>query len=354
MYSLLRPLLFLLPPEMAHGLVLASLRSIGGTLPSPAGWPPSEESTGGIELAGLRFANRVGIAAGFDKDGAVPVGCERLGFGFVEVGTVTPRPQPGNPKPRLFRLVEDRALINRLGFNGGGCALVVKNLTQARERGLSIPLGINIGKNKDTPLEAAAEDYLYCFDALHRFADYFTMNISSPNTPGLRELQSAQKVGELAGLLARRRDEVAAPAGADAAVHAVRRIPLFVKVDPDQTHAQVIATAEAALEAGADGIIATNTTIRRDVILRSPHGRESGGLSGRPLAERSRDTVKTLRAALGDGVPIIGVGGIDDGESARMMLDAGADLIQLYTGLVYQGPGIVRTIVRMIDEGTTQ
>ena len=326
MYRALRPLLFALPPETAHGLALAGLRLLG-TLPFSRA-RPSE-----VEVLGLKFPNRVGVAAGLDKDAIAAAGLARLGFGFVEVGTVTPRAQPGNPQPRLFRLTEDCALINRLGFNSAGVAAVAANLHRLCGR-MTVPIGVNIGKNRSTPLAQASRDYEACLVALYDLADYVTVNLSSPNTPGLRDLQAAGAARSLLERLVAVRDRIAAERGL-----AVK--PLLVKVAPDLAPADLEATADAALAAGAAGFVAVNTTLRRADSLRSPYAREAGGLSGPPLLSVAIDSVRRLRQRIGDGPAIIGVGGIAAPSDVAAMLAAGADLVQVYSALVYAGPGLV-------------
>ena len=275
-------------------------------------------------VLGLRFPNRVGVAAGLDKDGVAAAGLAQMGFGFVEVGTVTPRPQRGNPQPRLFRLAEDRALVNRMGFNSAGAQAVAANLSRLR---LDVPLGVNIGKNRTTPLDDAVGDYAACLTALHGFADYVTVNLSSPNTPGLRDLQAASRVHALVAELVEVRDRLAAETGT--------ATPLLVKLAPDLTPADLEATAQAAVAAGVDGFVAVNTTLRRPSSLRSLDAAETGGLSGAPLLPMALDTVRRLRAIVGAGLPIIGVGGIASLEDTHVMVDAGADLVQVYTALIY-------------------
>ena len=314
----LRRTLFALPPETAHGVALAGLRAFG-SLPRFRRRPP-----GDVDVLGLRFPSRVGVAAGLDKDGVAAAGLARLGFGFVEVGTVTPRPQRGNPQPRLFRLAEDRALVNRLGFNSAGAQAVAANLSRLR---LDVPMGVNIGKNRTTPLDDAVRDYAACLAALHGFADYVTVNLSSPNTPGLRDLQAASRVHALVAELVEVRDALAAETGA--------ATPLLVKLAPDLAPADLEATAQAAVAAGVDGFVAVNTTLRRPPSLRSPDAAETGGLSGAPLLPMALDTVRRLRAIVGTDVPIVGVGGIASPEDTHAMVDAGADLVQVYTALIY-------------------
>jgi len=284
---------------------------------------------------GLQFPNPVGLAAGLDKDAAHIDALARLGFGFLEVGTVTPRPQPGNPRPRLFRIVDREAIINRMGFNNVGVDRLVENVRRARYGGI---LGINIGKNFDTPIERAADDYLACLEKVHPYASYVTVNVSSPNTKNLRQLQQAQELGDLLARLARRRDQL------DKA--AQRRVPLAVKIAPDLDDEQVAAIARLVEQHGIDAVIATNTTVSRKGVEGLPHAEEAGGLSGAPVRAASTAVVRKVASALGGRVPVIGVGGILSAADAREKLAAGASLVQVYTGLVYRGPGLVREIVR--------
>ena len=317
-YPLLRRLLFALPPETAHGAALAALRA-AGTLPRLAPRPRD------LEILGLRFPNRVGVAAGLDKDGVAAAGLARLGFGFVEIGTVTPRPQPGNPRPRLFRLTEDLALINRMGFNSAGAAAVAANLARVRNR-IDVPVGVNIGKNRATPAGDAAGDYAACLAAIYDVADYLTVNLSSPNTPGLRDLQSATRAHALIAELVAVRDRLGVTK------------PILVKLAPDLAPADLEESAQAVLAAGADGFVAVNTTVARPAALRSPNAGRTGGLSGVPLLPRAMDTVRRLRACVGPDPAIIGVGGIATHADVAAMRAAGADLVQVYTALVYAGP----------------
>ena len=334
-YPLLRRLLFALPPETAHGAALAALRA-AGTLPRLV---PQRCD---LEVLGLRFPNRVGVAAGLDKDGVAAAGLARLGFGFVEVGTVTPRPQPGNPRPRLFRLTEDRALINRMGFNSAGAAAVAANLARARKR-IDVPVGVNIGKNRATPAGDAARDYAACLAAVYDMADYLTANLSSPNTPGLRDLQSATRAHALIAQLIEVRDHLADSRGVSK--------PILVKLAPDLAPADLEETAQAVLAAGADGFVAVNTTVTRPSSLRSPNAVQAGGLSGIPLRPRAEDTVRRLRARVGPEPAIIGVGGIATHADVAAMLAAGADLVQVYTALVYAGPRLVRELTEPPSHG---
>ena len=320
-YSLLRRLLFALPPETAHGAALAALRA-AGTFPRRAPRPRD------IEVLGLRFPNRVGVAAGLDKDGVAAAGLARIGFGFVEIGTVTPRPQRGNPQPRLFRLAEDSALINRMGFNSAGASAVAANLARVRNR-IDVPVGVNIGKNRATPAGEAWRDYAACLAATYDVADYLTVNLSSPNTPGLRDLQSATRAHALVAELIEVRDRLGVAK------------PILVKLAPDLALADLEETAQAVLAAGADGFVAVNTTVARPLALRSPDAARTGGLSGVPLLPRAKDTVHRLRTCVGPDPAIIGVGGIATHADVAAMLAAGADLVQVYTALVYAGPQLV-------------
>ena len=286
---------------------------------------------------GLNFPNRVGLAAGFDKDGIAVAGAARLGFGFIETGTVTPRPQPGNPKPRLFRLQEDAALVNRMGFNNAGATAVAANLRRQRHR-LAIPLGVNIGKNRDTPLDAATDDYAACLAAVYDVADYVVVNVSSPNTAGLRSLQAPAATKALVEALVRQRDDLA-----QRRPNAPRR-PLLVKLAPDLTGEDQVATAMTAIAAGADGLVAVNTTLTRAPTLRSPQAAQAGGLSGRPIFPTTLTAVQRLRAAIGPEPTLIAVGGVASAADAQALREAGADLVQIYSALVYQGPGLIRTL----------
>jgi dihydroorotate dehydrogenase len=279
---------------------------------------------------GLRFPNRVGLGAGLDKNGTAIDGLSRLGFGFLEVGTVTPRAQPGNPKPRLFRLPEHEAIINRMGFNNGGIDALRERLTHVRYRGI---LGINIGKNFDTPIEHAVDDYLICLDKAYPLASYVTVNISSPNTKNLRQLQGASELDALLGALKSRQTELAEQHG--------KYVPLALKIAPDLDAGQITNIADALRRHRIDAVIATNTTLGREGVESSPLATEAGGLSGSPLFEKSTAVIRSLAHALGGELPIIAAGGITSGERARAKLDAGAALVQIYSGLIYQGPRLV-------------
>jgi len=332
LYALARPLLFCLDAESAHNLTLPTLRraaalGLTGLFAKPAADPRT--------VMGINFANPVGLAAGLDKDGSYIDGLAALGFGFIEVGTVTPRAQPGNPKPRIFRLPAAQAIINRMGFNNGGVDAFVANVQASRfyqsQQGV---LGLNIGKNLDTPIERAAEDYLHCLEKVYPYASYVTVNISSPNTKNLRQLQGAS---ELDALLSQLKDSQQRLADRHK-----RYVPLTLKIAPDIDAEQIKNIADALLRHKIDGVIATNTTISRDAVTGLQHGDETGGLSGAPVFELSNRVVRTLKAELGDALPIIGVGGILSGSNAQAKMQAGAALVQLYSGLIYRGPNLIK------------
>ena len=290
---------------------------------------------------GLDFPNRVGLAAGLDKDAVAVRGFARLGFGFVEVGTVTPRPQPGNPKPRLFRSVPDSALINRMGFNSDGMNAVRQRLVRLRKRPLRTLVGVNIGKNRDTPLAGALDDFRAVLAAVHDLADYVTVNISSPNTPGLRDLQASDAAQRLLTALRRERDALGQASG--------RRVPLAVKIAPDLDASRMRDVGAVVKETGIDAVVAGNTTLSRPAGLDPSFARQPGGLSGAPLAALALESIAVLREALGEEVPIIGTGGILDPEAGCAMRRAGADLIQIYTGLIFAGPALVRALRTALD-----
>ncbi|MDP2751334.1 MAG: quinone-dependent dihydroorotate dehydrogenase [Rhodocyclaceae bacterium] len=324
-----RSLIFALSPETAHNLAINALHYLGKIAtghPFPA--PP-------VTVMGLNFPNRVGLAAGLDKNGEAIDGLATLGFGFLEIGTITPRPQPGNPKPRLFRLPEVEGIINRMGFNNQGVDALIENVKAARYRGI---LGINIGKNFDTPIEKAAEDYLICLDKAYAVASYITVNISSPNTKNLRQLQGASELDALLGALKARQTALADQQS--------RYVPLALKIAPDLDEGQIIEIADALRRHRIDAVIATNTTLARDAVAQLPHGHEAGGLSGAPLFEKSTTIVRILANALRSEIPIIAAGGITNAETAKAKLDAGAALVQLYSGLIYRGPTLVKECVR--------
>jgi dihydroorotate dehydrogenase len=340
-YGLARAFLFGLDAERAHDLTIESLAALQGT-PARCLWAQARVDDP-VTIAGLRFPNRIGMAAGLDKNGRCIDALGAMGFGFVEVGTVTPKPQPGNPKPRMFRLPESHALINRLGFNNDGLDAFVANVRRSRRfRASGGVLGLNIGKNANTPIERANDDYLACLAAVYPHADYVTINISSPNTQNLRALQSDTALDALLGALQRRRQQLLAEHG--------RRVPLFVKIAPDLEEPQVQVIAETLVRHGIDGVIATNTTIARDAVKGQPHAEEAGGLSGAPVRDSSNRVTRWLRAALGPGMPIIGVGGVLAGVDALAKIAAGANLVQIYTGLIYRGPALVRECALALRE----
>lgn len=332
----MRPMLFAMDAESAHEFTFAALESSRtlGLLPHSAPLPGRA-----VRLAGLTFANPIGLAAGLDKNAAHLDALGSFGFAFIEVGTVTPRPQPGNPKPRMFRLPEHQAVINRLGFNNLGLQAFLANVERsqwAREkRGV---LGLNIGKNADTPIERAADDYLACLKAVYPKADYVTVNISSPNTKNLRELQQDRALDELLAALKASQAQLAREHD--------RHVPLFLKIAPDLDETQIRHIADALKRHGMEGVIATNTTLSRDAVKNHPLAQEQGGLSGAPLLHASNQVIRQLRSELGPGMPIIGVGGVMSGEDAKAKISAGADLVQIYTGLIYRGPGLVLDAVR--------
>ncbi len=343
MYKLLRPLLFRLDPESGHRLAfgaLGALFHVPGFRRCLRGARPPELP---VEVMGLHFPNPVGLAAGLDKNAEYAPQLAALGFGFLELGTVTPRPQPGNPKPRLFRLPESRAIVNRMGFNSVGLAQFLNNRYRWECPCL---IGINIGKNKDTPLERAVDDYLAALRAVYSHADYVTVNISSPNTPDLRELQTQDHLDEL--LRALKADQAAL-----AGIHG-RYVPIAVKIAPDLDDSQIAAIAALALAHQIDAVIATNTTVARPGLEQEPLAKEAGGLSGRPLKTMSTAVIRKLYDRLQGKIPIVGVGGIETAEDAWDKLVAGADLVQIYSVLIYEGPGVVADIVRGLAQKAAQ
>ncbi len=340
MYQTLRPLLFRLDAETAHCIALEgmSLARRGGL----AHWlaPPSTELP--TRVFGLDFPNPVGLAAGLDKNGAHVDGLAALGFGFIEVGTVTPRAQPGNPRPRLFRLPAHEAIINRMGFNNDGVDALVRNLERTRWRGI---LGINIGRNKDTPNEEAVKDYLICLERVYPLASYITINISSPNTKGLRDLQQGDTLQRFLATLQDAREKLATRHGA--------RKPMLVKIAPDLDAGQLDAMAAVLLDSGVDGVICTNTTVDRSTVRGAPHAGEAGGLSGAVLFDPATAILRAMAARLDGRMPIIGVGGISTPARAAGKIAAGASLVQLYSGLIYRGPGLVTDCVEAIRHQQT-
>ncbi|MEY4428654.1 MAG: hypothetical protein RLZZ182_1343 [Pseudomonadota bacterium] len=337
-YALPKAVLFNMDPEAAHELTMNALAAFQNT-PMACLWAASRVDDP-VEVAGVKFPNRIGMAAGLDKNGRVIDGLGAMGFGFVEVGTVTPKAQPGNPKPRMFRLPQADALINRLGFNNEGLDSFLANVKRARFRQNGGILGLNIGKNAATPIENAVDDYLICLDGVFPHADYVTVNISSPNTKNLRALQSDEALDDLLGRLQERRQQLIQRHG--------RTVPMFVKIAPDLDETQVGVIAATLQKNGIDGVIATNTTISREAVKGMPHAEEMGGLSGKPVFEASNQVIRQLRAALGPRFPIIGVGGVMSGADARAKRDAGADLVQVYTGLIYRGPDLVTECARAL------
>lgn len=334
-YPLARHFLFKLDPEVAHELSIHQLAWMGGTpfelffrnkLPSRP-----------VEVMGLKFDNPVGLAAGLDKDGDAIDAFGAMGFGFIEVGTVTPRPQPGNDKPRIFRVIPAQGIINRMGFNNKGVDNLIENVKKSHYKGI---LGINIGKNKDTPIENGKDDYLICMDKVYAYAGYIAVNISSPNTPNLRQLQYGEALDDLLKALKERQKELA--------VKHNKYVPLAVKIAPDLSQEELKQVADSLLRYGIDGVIATNTTLDRELIHDMPHAAETGGLSGRPLQNKSTEIIRALHEYLKGQIPIIGVGGIDSAIAAREKMQAGAQLVQIYSGFIYHGPDLVKNIVNNI------
>jgi dihydroorotate dehydrogenase len=334
-YTLLRPALFRLEPERAHEQAMRLLELGYRTRMGRLIWPRPKPLL--TRAFGLEFDNPVGLAAGLDKNGEHIDALFALGFGFVEIGTVTPRPQPGNPAPRLFRLSERSALINRMGFNNDGVDALVRNVERSKRCGI---LGINIGKNKDTPNERAADDYKLCMERVYGLADYLVVNISSPNTAGLRDLQGEHALRRLLGSLREHQERLSAIHG--------RRVPMLVKLAPDLSDTEIDASAAVINEAHMDGVIATNTTLDRVMVKGDPLAGETGGLSGQPLYGRATAVLRRLRSRLDERIALIGVGGIMSGADAAAKVAAGATLIQLYTGLIYQGPALIRETVDAI------
>ncbi len=333
-YPIARKILFSLDAETAHHLSMAGLRIAEKTGLLNA-FSPALPQTEPIELMGLKFPNRIGLAAGLDKEGNTIDALGRLGFGFIEIGTITPRPQAGNPKPRLFRLIPHEAIINRMGFNNPGIDAGVANVRA--HKSFTGRIGFNIGKNKDTPNENAADDYLACFEKAYPVADYIAVNLSSPNTPGLRDLQAADASGRLLETLKKSQQSLAARHG--------KHVPILFKVAPDLTDQQVAELAKVFLEGGLDGLIATNTTLDREPVKDHAWAKEAGGLSGKPVFEKSNHVLAAFATAFSGKIPIIGVGGISCKADAEEKLRLGADLVQIYTSFVYMGPALVRELV---------
>ena len=329
-------LLHALPPELAHDVAIAGLQVLGAL---PGIIRPHESVS--RKLFGCEFVNPIGLAAGLDKNAKAVAGLARLGFGFVEVGTVTPRPQPGNPQPRLFRLPEHQALINRMGFNNDGVVAMVRRLDKLRNQNRleGTIIGVNLGKNKDTPLPEAVDDYIKGMGQLHTLADYFTLNLSSPNTPGLRQLQHGDELSKLLEQVMETQQRLAS-AGVVT--------PVLLKVAPDLNDEDIDQIAQQVVRHKLDGLIATNTTLDRRVVQGHPLSEQAGGLSGAPLTEVSCGVVRKFRERLPQGLPIIGVGGIGSIQDAQNMLNAGANLLQIYSSFIYQGPNLVRSLTRSV------
>ena len=338
-YALVRPFLFGLDAEAAHDLTLHALALTHGT---PLAWSYRAALVKDpVEIAGLQFPNRVGLAAGLDKNARCIDALGDMGFGFVEVGTVTPKPQSGNPKPRMFRLPQAQALINRLGFNNDGLDTFVSNVKCASFRAKGRLLGLNIGKNASTPIGQAADDYVIGLEGVYPHADYVTVNISSPNTSNLRDLQGDAALDALLSRLSERRQVLQQLHG--------RHVPVFLKIAPDLDTRQIGVIASALLRHGMDGVVATNTTLGREAVRGMRHAEETGGLSGAPVLEASNQVIRQLRSALGKTFPIIGVGGILSAQDAVSKIDAGADLVQIYTGLIYKGPELINQAASAIS-----
>jgi dihydroorotate dehydrogenase len=344
-YALARPFLFSMDAEAAHDLTMKSLALTQHSPLKMAYCAGRVEDP--VQVAGLTFPNRVGMAAGLDKNARCIDGLAAMGFGFVEVGTVTPKPQTGNPKPRMFRLPAANALINRLGFNNEGLDAFLRNVRASTFRQqssgkLPLLLGLNIGKNAATPIENAVDDYLACLDGVYPQADYVTVNISSPNTKNLRALQSDEALDALLGAIAERRQSLVQQHG--------KNVPIFVKIAPDLDEAQIEVIAATLQRHAMDGVVATNTTLNREAVKGMTHAEEAGGLSGAPVLAASNRVISQLRAALGTGFPIIGVGGVMSGADAVSKIQAGADLVQIYTGLIYKGPALVTEAAKAIQQ----
>ncbi|CUA82766.1 quinone-dependent dihydroorotate dehydrogenase [Pseudidiomarina woesei] len=335
MYSLARKWLFSKDAEQSHDLTLKLLKRYAGT-PLSLAWRQTVAHKP-VTVMGIEFPNAVGLAAGLDKNAECIKAFAQMGFGFIEVGTVTPRPQPGNPKPRLFRIVEKEAIINRMGFNNLGVDYLVEQVKKSHFKGV---LGINIGKNKDTPETEAVQDYIHCMHKVYPYAAYITVNISSPNTPGLREFQHGSALHELLSALKAEQAKLTERHG--------RYVPLAVKIAPDLTQEGIEAITDALVQHEIDAVIATNTTLSRDAVAGLPHAEEAGGLSGKVLFEASTDVVKTIAERAQGKLPIIAVGGIDSIEAAQAKIAAGASLVQIYTGFIYHGPKLIRNVVNAL------
>ena len=334
-YSAIRKVFFKFDPEAIHELSIKGFKATGAT-PLNMLYKQTVPNKP-VEVMGIKFPNPVGLAAGLDKNGECIKAFEALGFGFIEIGTVTPRPQPGNDKPRIFRLPEAKAIINRMGFNNKGVDYLVDQVIKAKYQGV---LGINIGKNKDTPDENAKDDYIHCMRKVYDFASYITVNISSPNTPGLRSLQYGEALNELLSALKAEQTSLAEKFG--------KYIPVAVKIAPDLNADEVTSIAKCLIANNIDGVIATNTTLARDKVAHLPFGNEQGGLSGAPVKDKSTEVIKLLAKALDNKLPIIGVGGIASGADAEEKIAAGAKLVQVYTGFIYQGPKLIKDIVQTL------
>jgi dihydroorotate dehydrogenase len=334
-YSAIRKVFFKFDPEAIHELTIKGFKATGAT-PLNMLYKQTVPNKP-VEIMGIKFPNPVGLAAGLDKNGECIKAFEALGFGFVEVGTVTPRPQAGNDKPRIFRLPEANAIINRMGFNNKGVDYLVDQVIKAKYSGV---LGINIGKNKDTPDENAKDDYIHCMRKVYDYATYITVNISSPNTPGLRSLQYGDALDELLSALKTEQTALTEKHG--------KYVPVAVKIAPDLSPKEVKSIAECLIANNIDGVIATNTTLARDKVSHLPFGNEQGGLSGAPVKDKSTEVIQLLAIALDNKLPIIGVGGIASGADAQEKIDAGAKLVQVYTGFIYQGPQLIKEIVQTL------
>ena len=336
-YDLVRKLLFKMPAETAHDVSLKALQCahLAGILPLFV----APVLTNPVEIFGMTFPNRVGLAAGLDKNGDYIDALARLGFGFIEVGTVTPRPQPGNPQPRMFRLTEHEAVINRMGFNNKGVDYLVERLRRMKYKGI---LGINVGKNKDTPANSSDQDYRTCIEKVYEYASYITINVSSPNTPGLRSLQFGDSLTSLLAPIMHCQNSL------QKKYH--RRVPFILKIAPDMSDEEIRLVAQTLLEYQLDGVIATNTTLSRVGIEGSEYIKEQGGLSGKPLKDRSTHVINALGEALKGQIPVIASGGIMTADDAMEKFKAGANLVQLYSGLVYRGPGLIREAVEKLSE----